>query len=252
MNQHEREALLQTIAEKPEDDAPRLVFADWLEEHGEPMAELVRLQAQLLLLTPDDTNRVVLEIREIELCACHADWQQTTPASPTCRPALVALAAFCNNPTTRDDLIALMARVQEEVPELKIAHPWWQEFNEIYAALSAKASARLLLQPFLQCIEALEQEIKYGEMHSATLQKLTTALINAKDRKITFTDLQPQIARVYRGAIQTLLTAVRQNSALNIWTDLRKTMINAEWNNVDVTDLRPQVIAAAQRAKIAF
>ncbi len=41
-------AFLDAIAASPEDDAPRLVFADWLDEHGRPEeAELIRLQCRL-------------------------------------------------------------------------------------------------------------------------------------------------------------------------------------------------------------
>lgn len=41
----EREAFLRAIADAPEDDAPRLVFADWLEERGDSeRAEFIRLQ----------------------------------------------------------------------------------------------------------------------------------------------------------------------------------------------------------------
>src|SRR5262245_65743596 len=43
-----REALIQAIAQNLYDDAPRLVFADWLEDHGEPdRAELIRVQVEL-------------------------------------------------------------------------------------------------------------------------------------------------------------------------------------------------------------
>jgi uncharacterized protein (TIGR02996 family) len=38
---------LRTIAAHPDDDAPRLVFADWLEERGETYAEFIRLQCGL-------------------------------------------------------------------------------------------------------------------------------------------------------------------------------------------------------------
>lgn len=39
------EAFLQDILERPDDDAPRLIFADWLEDNGDPdRAEFVRLQ----------------------------------------------------------------------------------------------------------------------------------------------------------------------------------------------------------------
>jgi uncharacterized protein (TIGR02996 family) len=41
----EREALIQTIIDNPNDDAARLVYADWQQEHGdEAHAELIRLQ----------------------------------------------------------------------------------------------------------------------------------------------------------------------------------------------------------------
>ncbi len=38
-------ALLQTVLTNPADDAPRLIYADWLEEHGDPdRADFIRLQ----------------------------------------------------------------------------------------------------------------------------------------------------------------------------------------------------------------
>src|SRR5262249_48998724 len=44
----ERKAFLQAILDAPEDDAPRLIYADWLEEHGDAeQAEFIRLQLQL-------------------------------------------------------------------------------------------------------------------------------------------------------------------------------------------------------------
>ena len=44
----ENEALLATVIENPDDDAPRLVYADWLEENGESdRAELLRLLAEM-------------------------------------------------------------------------------------------------------------------------------------------------------------------------------------------------------------
>jgi uncharacterized protein (TIGR02996 family) len=44
----EERGLLEAIRAEPEDDAPRLVYADWLEEHGqEERAELVRVQVAI-------------------------------------------------------------------------------------------------------------------------------------------------------------------------------------------------------------
>src|SRR5438552_1311228 len=42
------EAFLCDICEHPDDDSPRLIYADWLEEHGQrDLAEFIRLQCQL-------------------------------------------------------------------------------------------------------------------------------------------------------------------------------------------------------------
>jgi uncharacterized protein (TIGR02996 family) len=44
----EREALVAAIAANPDDDTPRLIFADWLQENGEDdRAEFIRLQCEL-------------------------------------------------------------------------------------------------------------------------------------------------------------------------------------------------------------
>jgi uncharacterized protein (TIGR02996 family) len=44
----EREALLRAVCENPDDDTPRLVFADWLQENGEDArAEFIRIQIRL-------------------------------------------------------------------------------------------------------------------------------------------------------------------------------------------------------------
>jgi uncharacterized protein (TIGR02996 family) len=44
----EREALLRAVCENPDDDLPRLVFADWLEEQGElERAEFIRGEVEL-------------------------------------------------------------------------------------------------------------------------------------------------------------------------------------------------------------
>lgn len=44
----DRAAHLAAIRAAPDDDAPRLVYADWLDEHGQPdRAELIRVQVEL-------------------------------------------------------------------------------------------------------------------------------------------------------------------------------------------------------------
>jgi uncharacterized protein (TIGR02996 family) len=69
----EREALLRAVCEFPDDDTPRLVFADWLQEHGEEeRAEFIRVQCRLA--RKDDER---LRQRARELLAAHREsWSQ--------------------------------------------------------------------------------------------------------------------------------------------------------------------------------
>ena len=67
------ESFLQAIREHPDDDTPRLVYADWLEEHGDPArAEFVRVQVALAGMAADP-RRVPLAAREQALLAGHRD-----------------------------------------------------------------------------------------------------------------------------------------------------------------------------------
>jgi len=53
----DRQALLLAIRAAPEDDLPRLAYADWLEEHGDAArAQFIRLQCRLARLEPDDAE----------------------------------------------------------------------------------------------------------------------------------------------------------------------------------------------------
>jgi uncharacterized protein (TIGR02996 family) len=62
-------ALLAAVRAAPADDAPRLVYADWLDEHGQPeRAEFIRVQCALAR-----TDSPALRRRETELLAAHHD-----------------------------------------------------------------------------------------------------------------------------------------------------------------------------------
>src|SRR5881275_1349595 len=71
-------AFLRTILEDPDADGPRLVYADWLEEHGETArAEFIRVQIELARLGPTDERRTPLQERESELLKRYARrWQR--------------------------------------------------------------------------------------------------------------------------------------------------------------------------------
>src|SRR5262249_246947 len=64
--------LLDEIIAHPEDDTPRQVYADWLDDHGQAeRAEFIRPQAQLAKLRLEDGRRPDLEARELLLLRTH-------------------------------------------------------------------------------------------------------------------------------------------------------------------------------------
>src|SRR3954453_22531856 len=61
-------AFLREIKENPEDDTPRLVLADWLEEHDDPRGKFTRLQCRRARLgqaeaqaQPSEPEKALLE-----------------------------------------------------------------------------------------------------------------------------------------------------------------------------------------------
>ena len=86
--QSDREAFLRAVCENPADDTPRLVFADWLDEHGDrpddpARAEFIRVQGELAgWRTPPGSGsedyrwHTRMKRRESELLAAHPEWSR--------------------------------------------------------------------------------------------------------------------------------------------------------------------------------
>src|SRR4051812_34434440 len=67
------EVFVQAVCEAPDDDASRLVFADWLEDNGQAeRAEFIRSQCRRAALDPHDDGYEDLLAREQQLLAQHA------------------------------------------------------------------------------------------------------------------------------------------------------------------------------------
>jgi uncharacterized protein (TIGR02996 family) len=75
------DALLAAVHADPHDDGPRLVYADWLDEHGDPeRAEFIRVQCELARASEDDPRRPTLEGRERLLLSRHGKaWKGNDP-----------------------------------------------------------------------------------------------------------------------------------------------------------------------------
>jgi uncharacterized protein (TIGR02996 family) len=70
------EAFLQDVCEHPDDDAPRLVYADWLDEHDQPeRAEFIRVECELEHAEEHGPRWRQLTARQIDLIRAHKkDW----------------------------------------------------------------------------------------------------------------------------------------------------------------------------------
>jgi uncharacterized protein (TIGR02996 family) len=80
----DHDALLRAIAAHPEEDTPRLMYADWLEENGRPdRAEFVRVQVELARFGANDPTRRPWVIRNLRFLRDHVPgWKAGLPQLP--------------------------------------------------------------------------------------------------------------------------------------------------------------------------
>jgi uncharacterized protein (TIGR02996 family) len=73
----ERAAFISAILDNLADDTPRLVFADWLQEHGEEArAEFIRCQIEAARLPKRERDKSAAAKRAAELLKIHeAEWR---------------------------------------------------------------------------------------------------------------------------------------------------------------------------------
>src|SRR5262249_30194069 len=81
------DGFLDAIRQEPDDEAVRLVYADWLEEqggHGQTArAEFIRVQLRLVSMSEDDPHYPELSAREEELPSAHEkEWLGEGGAGP--------------------------------------------------------------------------------------------------------------------------------------------------------------------------
>ncbi|MDY3557770.1 TIGR02996 domain-containing protein [Gemmata sp. JC673] len=82
---NDEQALLAAIQSHPDEDAPRLAYADWLDEHARSeadraRAEFIRTQIESARLPADDDYRAELEARAEKLLHAHQrDWLPPDP-----------------------------------------------------------------------------------------------------------------------------------------------------------------------------
>jgi uncharacterized protein (TIGR02996 family) len=64
---NDEHAFVEQVRLHPNDDMPRLIYADYLDDAGDPQGELIRVQVELASLPTGDERRLALAARETEL-----------------------------------------------------------------------------------------------------------------------------------------------------------------------------------------
>jgi uncharacterized protein (TIGR02996 family) len=170
---HEQ-AFLQAIREAPDDDAPRLIYADWLEEQGgaarAARAAFIRIQCRLNELSEDDPAREPLEDEAVDLLAEY-EYEWTQPLHGIVddwrfsRGFVEHIRIHSDNLLTNAEalfafapLTSLHLRLQlKDVPHLAACRQlqWVQTLSFSRCHLNDRALQQLLLSPHLHGITAL-------------------------------------------------------------------------------------------------
>lgn len=114
-------AFLATIRANPADDLPRLVFADWLEERGEPRGPWVRDPDIWPFMAPDATNPVPRLLEPEAGTIPKANQEILVRLGPDAVPALIAAlktASFSAMMAILATLDAIGPARVEAIPEL--------------------------------------------------------------------------------------------------------------------------------------
>lgn len=77
------DALLKVICERPREDTPRLMYADWLDEHGDSLrAEFIRFQIEFPRWNTSHPRYAELRARDDTFEAARPAWLNALPRAP--------------------------------------------------------------------------------------------------------------------------------------------------------------------------
>jgi uncharacterized protein (TIGR02996 family) len=158
------DALLAGILAEPDDDARRLVYADWQEEHGQQArAEFIRLQCRLADIDEFDPDRPDLLDREWELLTVYRKrWQ---PGPPCVLAGYLRDSAF---------LRGFFARISAPAAAL-LEHgaEWFQAYplEELRITDRGRLLGEIVRQPWLGRVSSLDLS-----HHDITLAELEALL----------------------------------------------------------------------------
>src|SRR5262245_16108928 len=137
------DAFLADIAEHPADDAPRLIYADWLEEQGRAeRAELIRVQVRRAALPEDAFEQRELSWAERDLVKEHANaWRAALPVLPG-----VEWGEFARGFVTRARVQSAALFLQHAAALFATAPVQWVRIKD---AITPEDAAALAKSPFV-------------------------------------------------------------------------------------------------------
>lgn len=179
-----------------DDDLPRLVYADWLDEQGRPeRAEFVRVQVERARRPEWDATQVALRLREAELLKLHGEeWLAEMPAIPGARwegfrRGVVAEVAFASFESMRKNAHA--CRAVAPVEAVTVRWPRRREGNKTVKPIAELRELTLTGHPEYEAFGWVADSPQL-----ATLRRLT-----ARD---VWSDLPALLASPHLGNLRSL------------------------------------------------
>jgi uncharacterized protein (TIGR02996 family) len=199
-------AFLRDIKEHPEDDTPRLILADWLEEHGDEAdvarAEFIRLQCRAARLPADAPEAKSLQKQASELRGKHgAAWlgpvKDVCDGSPVFSRGLVHIAVRGRTFASKRGLALAQTEAYAWVDSLRFcsvapsalavlaATPLLGGLNALSfrdCPLRAAGAKALAGSPYLECLTRLD--LHHCWIENGGVAALTAAARSSKLREI--------------------------------------------------------------------
>jgi uncharacterized protein (TIGR02996 family) len=150
------EALLRAICEQPWEDTPRLVYADCLEENGDPLrAEFIRVQCALANES-NEARRKEMRARADQLHKeSHGRWTRGSPAGPGVRIGSELHRGFYHEATFMDD--EAFGKLADKVFA-------WTPIDSLFVMrLTTSTIARVLQSPNLGRLKSLTMSGDLGD-----------------------------------------------------------------------------------------
>jgi uncharacterized protein (TIGR02996 family) len=179
-------ALHAAVLAAPDDDAPRLVYADWLTEHGDPRGEFIAVQvARARRDTPE------LEAREKELREAHGK----TWHAPFDGMRIQWRRGFVESVSVHQEDVGKLEAALDDACVRDLELRSWSEPARVVPLLSRTALRKL--------------GTYYGSLAASDLEKLAPALAHADTIDIQSTKLAADALRALVEAELPCMTALR-------------------------------------------